>query len=204
MKQRSIAIICACALVASAMPLWAQQDETKKTTQTVIETQRAGSQTIALSVGGNIPLFILPVDAEATETSTLGVGASFGLQYQYFIANHISLGGSLFGSFATTLAGESLFIAPISAHVGYWWDAAPMEYTAGMDLGMTVMRLSGDGMLTPFAKLGGGAFYKIDNSWYIGAEGYLWFIPEIHTGSYSSLTRYGAFVEISASAVYHF
>lgn len=201
MKPRSIVIICV--LMTLVSPLWAQNNEAEAS-KAVIETQRQGSQTIAISVGGNVPLFILPKDPDATESVTLGVGASFGLQYQYFIANHISLGGSLYGSFSSTIAGQSLFVAPISAHAAYWWDAAPMEYTAGMDLGMTVMRLSGDGMLTPFAKLGGGAYYKIDEAWYIGGQSYFWFIPELHTGSNAGLTRYGAFLEVSVSAVYHF
>ena len=33
---------------------------------------------------------------------------------------------------------------------------------------------------------------------------YGWFIPEIHFGTYSDLTRYGTFLEISLGAVYHF
>jgi hypothetical protein len=201
MKRRLLAIVCG--LIVFIGPLWAQQTETTKT-KAVIESQQKGSQAILLAVGVNVPLFILPADAQATQNNTLGVGAAFGLQYQYFLFDHVSLGGSLFGSFATTLAGQSLFVAPISAHAAYWWGGAPMEYTAGLDLGMTVMRLSGDGMLTPFAKLGAGAYYKLDSSWSLGGQANVWFIPELHVGDYSNLTRYGAFLDVSVSAVYHF
>ena len=201
MKRKLFVTVCA--LVLCTLPLCAQKAETDAA-KAIPESQQKGSQAIALAVGVNVPLFILPADAEATQNNTLGIGAAFGLQYQYFVLNHLSLGGSLFGSFATTLAGQSLFVAPISAHAAYWWGDSPIEYTAGLDLGMTVMRLSGDGMLTPFAKVGGGAYYKLDKSWSLGGLASMWFIPEIHIGEYSELTRYGGFFDVSVSAVYHF
>lgn len=165
---------------------------------------RKGSQLIELSTGVQAPLFIIPKDISATESSTLGFGASFSLRYQYFVANSVSVGGTLGGAFNGTIAGRSLFLAPISLHAGYWWGTAPMEYTAGIDLGMNVLRLSGKGMITPFAKLGGGVFRQISEAWSLGGQAYWWLVPEIHTGAYADLTRYGNFMEISFSAVYHF
>jgi len=165
---------------------------------------RKGSQIISLSTGAGIPLFILPADALATEATPLGIGASFSLGYQYFIANRITIGGSLTGAFNGTVGGRTLFIAPVALKLGYWWGTAPMEYTVGLDLGMNILRLSGNGMITPFAKLGGGMFVQISQSWGLGGQAYWWLIPEIHTGAYSDLTRYGNFLEISLGAVYHF
>lgn len=165
---------------------------------------KKGSQIISLTTGAEIPLFILPDDAEATESTPLGVGASFSLGYQYFIANRLTIGGSLCGAFNTTIGGRTLFIAPVSAKLAYWWGKQPIEYSASLDLGASVLRLSGDGMITPFAKLGGGAYYQLSEAWSLGGMVYGWFIPEIHLGSYSDLTRYGTFLEISLGAVYHF
>lgn len=165
---------------------------------------KKGSQLISLSAGTEIPLFIIPQDSGATETYPLGFGASFSLEYQYFIANRLTLGGSLTGAFNTTVAGRTLFIAPIAAHMGYFWGIAPMEYSLGLDAGITIMRLSGNGVITPFTKLNFGIFRQISESWSLGGNLSYWLIPEIHTGAYSNLTRYGNFLGLTLSALYHF
>jgi len=165
---------------------------------------RKGSQIISLSMGAGIPLFILPADALATETTPLGIGASFNLGYQYFIVDRITIGGSLTGAFNGTVGGRTLFMAPVAVSAGYWWATAPMEYMVGLDLGMNILRLSGNGMITPFAKLGGGLFVQIGQSWTVGGKTYWWLIPELHSGTNSDLTRWGNFLEISLGAMYHF
>ncbi|HEY9054284.1 MAG TPA: hypothetical protein VIO60_05640 [Rectinemataceae bacterium] len=165
---------------------------------------RKGSQMISLSTGGGIPLFILPTDASATEPYPLGVGASFSLSYDYFLANRFALGGSLTGAFNTTVGGRTLFLAPLALRLGYWWGRSPVEFRAGTDLGFCIMRLSGNGVITPFAKAGAGAFVQVSEAWSVGGQTYWWFIPELHTGSYASLNRFANILEISIGALYHF
>lgn len=165
---------------------------------------RKGSQIISLTTGAGVPLFILPADALATETTPLGVGASFSLGYQYFVANRFTIGGSLCGAFNTTVGGRTLFVAPVAFRLGYWWGKEPMEYTVGLDVGATVLRLSGDGTISPFAKLGGGVFTQVSEAWSLGGQVFWWLIPELHFGVNSDLTRYANFLEISVGAVYHF
>jgi hypothetical protein len=201
MMKRKLAAIGALVMLA-ALPLFAQD---------AVDNQnyfgglhRKGSQIISLTTGAGIPLFILPADALATEASPLGVGASFSLGYQYFVANRLTIGGSLTGAFNGTVGGRTLFVAPVAFKLGYWWGTEPMEYTVGLDLGASVLRLSGDGVITPFAKLGGGAFAQISEAWSLGGQVYWWLIPEIHFNPYTDLTRYGNFLEISLGAVYHF
>ena len=165
---------------------------------------KKGSQLISLATGVEVPLFILPADPEATEAAPLGVGASFSMGYQYFIANRISIGGALTGAFNGTVGGRTLFVAPISFRSAYWWGTAPMEYNASIDLGITVLRLSGNGMITPFTKLGAGTYRQVGEAWSVGANIDWWLIPEIHTGTNVGLTRYANFLEISIGASYHF
>jgi len=189
-------------LVLLALPLFAQTSS--EGNDYFGGLHKKGSQIISLSTGAGIPLFIVPADSLATVDRPLGIGASFNLGYQYFIANSLTIGGSLTGAFNGTVGGRTLFMAPIAFKLGYWWGTAPMEYTVGLDLGMNILRLSGDGMITPFAKLGAGMFVKLTQSWSLGGQAYWWLIPEIHTGAYSDLTRYGNFLEISIGALYHF
>ncbi|HWR11568.1 MAG TPA: hypothetical protein VN445_07095 [Rectinemataceae bacterium] len=199
--KRKIAVIGLLLLLVS-LPVFAQEEP-------LIDDyfgglHKKGSQIISLSTGAGIPLFILPADALATETSPLGVGASFSLGYQYFIANRLTIGGSLCGAFNSTVGGRTLFVAPVSFKLGYWWGKEPMEYTVSADVGASVLRLSGDGTISPFAKLGGGAYTQISEAWSLGGQVYWWLIPELHFGANSDLTRYANFLEISVGAVYHF
>lgn len=199
MKRTAAALFV---LLWIALPLFAQAEGDG--TDFFGGMHKKGSQMISLTTGAGVPLFILPADAAATEAYPLEVGASFSLAYQYFVANSLSIGGSLTGAFNTTIGGRTLFMAPIAFKLGYWWGSEPMEYTVGMDLGLNIMRLSGDGVITPFAKAGGGVFVQLVQNWSLGGQVYWWLIPELHYGSYTSLDRYANFLEISIGALYHF
>lgn len=200
MKRKIAAIGLLMLLVA--LPLFAQDGDENQNYFGGLH--RKGSQIISLTTGAGIPLFILPADALATETTPLGVGASFSLGYQYFVANRLTIGGSLCGAFNTTVGGRTLFVAPVAFRLGYWWGKEPMEYTVGLDVGATVLRLSGEGTISPFAKLGGGVFTQVSEAWSLGGQVFWWLIPELHFGVHSDLTRYANFLEISVGAVYHF
>ncbi len=192
-------IVLAAVLICALSAPWAQGQE-----DLFGGLHRKGSQMISLSTGGGIPLFILPADSSAAEPYPLGVGASFSLNYDYFLANRFALGGSLTGAFNTTVGGRTLFLAPLALRLGYWWGRSPVEFRAGADLGFCILRLSGNGVITPFAKAGAGAFVQVTEAWSVGGQTYWWFIPELHTGSYSSLNRFANILEISIGALYHF
>ena len=164
---------------------------------------RKGSQNITLALGAGIPLFILPSDP-LDAPRPLDIGANFSLGYQYYVFNRIAVGGSLTGAFNTTIGGRTLFMAPISLRAGYWWGQDSMEFNVGMDLGLNIMRLSGNGVITPFVKAGAAAFIKVSEVWGIGGQVFWWFVPELHAGSNANLTRYGNFLELSLGTVYHF
>ncbi len=161
----------------------------------------AGEQTIGLSAGAQIPLFMAP--GATDNNSKLLVGGVFGFSYQYFIARGIALGGSLAGAFNGTIGGRSLFVAPLSFRTAYWWAAMPFEFCAAAEAGGYLMRLDTHGMLGPFAKVGGEVLWRISQGWSVGVKGYLWIVPEIHTGSNSSLSRTSGLTEVAMSAVYH-
>ncbi|TXT41968.1 MAG: hypothetical protein FD137_2417 [Spirochaetes bacterium] len=198
--KRSITVLIV--LTAMVTTVWSQAP--RNGTEYFGGLHRQGSQNIQLALGAGIPLFILPLDSSATESRPLDIGASFSLGYQYFVLNRLTLGGSLTGAFNTTVGGRTLFMAPISFRTAYWFDAESLELNLGVDLGFNVMRLSGNGVITPFAKLGGGAFVEVSEAWSVGGQLYWWLVPELHVGLQSGLTRYGNFLEISVGTVYHF
>jgi len=157
-----------------------------------------GEQTINLGVGLHIPLFILPGSSDE-----LKLGGSFSFGYQYFVARGLAIGGTIAGAFNGTIGDRSLFVAPLSFRTAYWWSLHSFEFDVAAELGGYLSRLSGNGMLGPFAKVGGGAYWRATASWSFGLQSYLWLVPEVHWGDYSDFTRTGGLLEVSASAVYH-
>jgi hypothetical protein len=160
-----------------------------------------GEQAIGLSAGLHIPTFLAPVTGGGVKN--INLGGSFSFSYQYFLARGWALGGDLAASFNSTIGGSSIFTLPLGVTGAYWWAKLPFEFTLGAELGAFMMRENGEGMFGPFAKAGGGAFWRITPSWGVGVRTNLWFVPELHYGTYSSLSQYGGFVETSLSAVYH-
>jgi hypothetical protein len=160
-----------------------------------------GSQSIGLSAGLQVPFLALP--AGETGAANFKLGGSLSISYNYFVARGLSIGGTLSGAFTGTIAGRSLFIAPLSFTAGYWWSVLPFEFCVEGSLGGYIMRLDQKGMLGPFLKVGGGAFWRTTSAWSIGIQPFVWVVPEIHVGDYSDLTRVGAFLETSITAVYH-
>jgi hypothetical protein len=161
-----------------------------------------GDQTISLSVGVDIPLFTFGGDSTSFDPN-INPGGSFSFTYQYFISPGFSLGGSLAGSFNKTVGDRTLFMAPLSFRTAYWWILDPFEFSAAVEVGAYISRISGEGMMGPFAKLGGGVYWRVSNGWSIGVQPYYWFVPEIHAAPYANLTRFGNFFETSISATYH-
>jgi len=161
-----------------------------------------GDQTIGLTVGLQLPLFILP-DTRAVIEPKLDLGGSFSFSYQYFIYRGIAIGGTIGGAFNSSIGDQSLFVAPLSFRGAYWWTLGSFEFDVGAEVGGYLLRLGDDGVLGPFAKLGGGAFWNSASSWSIGLQSYFWLVPELHVGDYSDLTRTSGFLEVALAAVYH-
>jgi len=168
-----------------------------------------GSQLITIAAGAQVPLFILDDSFTVVNNndkialSHMYLGACFTFGYQYFMKKGLSIGGTLSGSYNQTMSGLSLFILPLSFKAAYWWSLLPFEFTASAELGGQMMRYNGSGMFGAFARAGGAGLYRINSLWSVGLELNYWFVPEIHSGDYTSLTRYGNFLEVAALAVYH-
>lgn len=192
--------------LVSTIPLFAQESgKSPLPTFSALSESGAysrGDQTLSLTTGFQIPLFIFP-DTSDLPGAKLLLGGSFAFTYQYFLTSHLAIGGTLNGAFNSTIGGRSLFIAPLSFRTAYWWTKGPLEAGLGLEVGGYLMRLDSYGMLGPFAKFGPALSWRITQGWSIGTQAYYWFVPEIHSGTETSKTRYGNFLEFAVAAVYH-
>jgi hypothetical protein len=161
-----------------------------------------GDQTISLAAGVSVPLFTFGGDSTTTKPN-LYAGGSFSFTYQYFLGGGLAIGGTLCGDFNQTIGGRNFFMAPLSFRTAYWWTLDPFEFAVAVEAGAYLSRVSGEGMIGPFAKIGGGVFWRVSNGWSVGVQPYYWFVPEIHAAPYENLTRFGNFLETSISAIYH-
>jgi hypothetical protein len=161
-----------------------------------------GDQIISLNAGTTIPLFTFGGNATSTETK-LYTGGSFSLGYQYFLAHGLAIGGTLSTSFNKTYGGRDFFMAPLSFRTAYWWSFRLFDLSAAFELGGYLSKVSTETMVGPFAKAGGGIYWHINNDWSLGFQTYYWLIPEIHTGDYADLTRFGNLLETSILAAFH-
>ncbi|MDP2816536.1 MAG: hypothetical protein Q8O19_07645 [Rectinemataceae bacterium] len=208
MKSRfpiTVPLVLALCLTAT-IPAFAQQSGSQQPPGSAGLTHpdsfSRGDQTLSLTTGFQIPLFIVP-DPTPLPGSELLLGGSFAFTYQYFLTSHLAIGGTLNGAFNGTVGGRSLFIAPLSFRTAYWWTRGSLEAGLGLEAGAYLMRLNSYGMIGPFAKFGPALAWRITDGWSIGTQLYYWFVPEIHTGDYASETRFGNFLEFSFAAVYH-
>jgi hypothetical protein len=160
-----------------------------------------GEQSIGLSLGLHIPA--LMQTAIGSSTSNLYLGGSFSFSYQYFIERGLAIGGNLAGAFNNTIGGLSVFTAPLGFTTSYWWSALPLEFSVLGEVGGYVSRYNSKGIIGPFAKAGGGAYWRVAPGWSVGLQGYYWLVPEIHSSTYQSLDALTGFVETSIGAVYH-
>jgi len=207
MKLSSAALLCAAALFSLApLAVFSQDAEAPSEIPTVAEETNSnpflrGDQTLQLNAGFQIPLFLLPETGYGVDN--LKLGGAFSFSYQYFLSRGFAVGGALTGSFNNTIGDQTVFIAPLGVTAAYWWSSMPLEFCVQGELGGYYMRYNKKGMFGPFAKAGGGAFWRISNSWSLGLQSFLWFVPEIHVGEYADLTQYSGFIETSIAAVYH-
>lgn len=159
-----------------------------------------GNQTLALSAGSAIPLATFGGETVAANSYP---GFAFSLGYQYFVERGIAIGGTAAGSFNGTLAGRSLFTAPLGFRVALWGAKVPFELFGAAELGINIQLLDALVHAGPFAKVGGGALWKGPDGWSLGAQAYGWVVPEIHFGETSAKTRVGTYLELGLLAVYY-
>ena len=167
-----------------------------------VQTYEKGDQLISLGAGTTIPLFTFGGDAAATDPK-LYTGGSFSVGYQYFLTHGLAIGGTLSTSFNKTYGGRDFLMAPLSIRTAYWWSLKDFDLAASMEFGVYFSKVSTETTSGPFAKAGGGIYWRINNNWSLGLQTYYWFVPEIHTGDYVDLTRFGNILEAGVLAAFH-
>lgn len=187
----------------------AQEDGTLPTSPeegAVVETYSLGDQLLTINLGLFTPLFFASAEA-GVQGANLTIGAVGSLRWSSYLNNNFSVGGEVGGSFSFTPNGRALYILPITARGTYYFRSYPWEFPLSLQAGMSISRLEEQTKIDPILKPGASVYWNYNADWAFGLNAVYWWIPQIYTGNSgppASDTRFGNFLELTLSALYHF
>lgn len=183
-----------------ALPVSAQENGGEPEEE-FIPTYSMGDQILSLNLGLFIPLFFTGSPEGVTKTQ-LTVGGTGFLRWSSFIANNWSVGGEFGGMFAYTPQENTLFMIPVLARTTYYFRFYPFEIPVGMAMGIDFVRYEENSHTDLILMPATGLYWNYDAEWAFGLDAKYWWQPQIY--STADETRYGNFLGVTASVLYHF
>ncbi len=170
-----------------------------------IASYSLGDQMLAINLGLFVPLFFYGGSAGATGTN-LSLGGTGSIMWSSFLDNNWALGFDIGGAFAFSPNARALFLVSITPRISYVFHSYPFDFPVFLEAGVDFARLQESFKTDPIIKPGASFLWNFNNNWAFGLNAVYWWIPEIYTGAVvsSTETRYGNFLDITLSALYHF
>ncbi|MFP4330467.1 MAG: TP0733 family outer membrane beta-barrel protein [Alkalispirochaetaceae bacterium] len=170
-----------------------------------VPTYALGDQLLAINLGMFIPLFFYggPSGLEDTQLTLGGTGS---IHWSSFLNNNMAVGIEGGGMFALTPNRRTLFMLPLMARYTYFLRAFPWEFPIHIAGGVNFSRLEENFKVDPIVKPGFSVLWNYNAEWAFGANFSYWWVPQIYRGPDppSDQSRYGNFMDVTLSAVYHF
>jgi hypothetical protein len=202
--NRTLAALFLPFLLFLPISLWAQDDgglPIQSDWDTIsYSTYAFGDQTFTMSIGGIFPLAFI-ADGETLENNADFGGTGF-LSYNYFLGPRLFLGAEFGGMFSSTLGKNYLFIIPYGLRVGYQFILGRFEFPLALLAGGATHKYLDYDYFGPFVKPSASAFFRLNADWSFGLNAAWWLVFE--TGTSTARDSQGHFLEITASARYHF
>ena len=164
-----------------------------------------GDQMFLINAGPQIPLFYQS-ETGAISPTNLTVGGLGSLEVDFFLNNNLTVGGEFGGSFAFSPNNRTLFMVPVTAKVSWIFHLYPFDFPVFFGAGVNFMRLDNELFVGPIARPGVAAYWNFTSKWSFGLRAVYWWVPEIYFGQSPppDRSRFGNFLDISLSALYHF
>lgn len=191
-------------LIFAVLPLSAQ--ETVEETEDPGILRSLGDQTFSFNAGLFVPLFSQDMDGSITSFKDhLSLGAVGSLEWNGYINKNMRIGGQLSGMFAFTPNRRTFSMVPITAKYSYIIDLYPITIPLSVAAGISFNKLDDLFQVTPIIKPGATFFWHFNPEWALGLNLIYWWTPEIHfDGDLQDQSRFGNFLEVSLSMLYHF
>ncbi|MFP4362853.1 MAG: TP0733 family outer membrane beta-barrel protein [Spirochaetia bacterium] len=204
MKTKILLLFCTVFLfLLSISPIFAQ-DIQEREDPDQLERYTLGDQTLTLKSAMVIPLFFMSPDFSFT-TTNLSIGGSFGLGWNSYLNNNIQLGAEVEALFSFSPNWRALFMVPVMARITNIFYFYPFEVPIYLSAGVCFTKLTDYFHIDPVIKPGAAFLWNLNTEWALGGSLEYYFIPQIYFAeSLASQTRFGNFLDITFSAVYHF
>lgn len=163
-----------------------------------------GDQFFSLKAGLFIPLFF-GTPSWGVEATNLTLGGTGNIEWGAFLNGSLSLGADLSGLFAFSPLGRTLIIIPLTAKLTWWLRAGSFDFPLHMELGVNFTKLDADLYFGMIVKPGVSAYWNMNSEWSFGLNVVYWWVPQWYArADMREYTRYGNFMNVTLSALYHF
>jgi hypothetical protein len=184
----------------AALPLTAQ-DAPATDTPPSASVYALGDQVLSISLGPFIPLFFL-APGGITAPTNLALGGAGSISWMAYLTGAIRVGAEIGGMFAHGPNEATLLSLPILARAQYVLTFYPIEVPLSLGLGMNLVKYDTDFAVDLLIKPGASVLWIYDSKWSFGLNLAWWWDMQFATDPAQS--RIGNFLEITASAQYHY
>ncbi|MCL2382108.1 MAG: hypothetical protein FWC64_11085 [Treponema sp.] len=141
-------------------------------------------------------------DPQYGQRHNLSLGGTGSLVFDRFLTPNIFFGGQISGTFAPTLARESmLFMVPFGVRLGYQFVFQRFEVPISLMAGMANQMIGDASYFGPILKPGASLFWRFNPDWSFGLNAVWWFVPQFPS---ERPAVYGNFMTVTLSFRYHF
>jgi len=191
--------IGAVVLLLSSYPLFPQEEEEAPP----IGVYSLGQQSLSISAGLPIPLFFMAFDGTVSDSTNLSLGGAGSLQWGLHLDNHWLVGLEVGGSFNRSLRENILYMLPVTAKGAFIIHAYPFEFPVFLGTGLAVVKYTSLVDVNFVLKPGFSTIWKYNVSWGFGLNVVYWWILQ-PWAAVPEMGRMGNFLEVTATAQYHF
>jgi hypothetical protein len=182
------------------------RDAPLPTEERVLELYDLGDKMLSINLGLLIPLFFQAANGSIAGTN-LSLGGSGSIRFESFLSSNVTLGGELGGSLSFSPNGRTLIMVPLTARVSYILRRYPFEFPLSFGAGINLTKLDDAFHIDPILKPAVSFYWNYNAEWAFGINlAYSW-IPQIYSGGGlvpAEHTRFGNFLDVTLSALYHF
>lgn len=164
-----------------------------------------GDQMFLVNAGLFVPLFFQSESGTVSRTN-LTLGGVGSLELDVYLNNNLAVGAEFGGTFSFSPNKHALFLIPITAKISWIFHVYPFDIPIFLGAGVDFMRLDNQYYFGPIVKPGAAGYWNITSKWSLGLRAVYWWVPEVYFGSspQPSRSRFGNFLELSLSGLYHF
>jgi hypothetical protein len=186
----------------SAGSVFAQEAPEEEPVEEPFIVYSLGQQTLSISAGLFVPLFLQSFDWEYAKTN-LKLGAAGSLQWGIHLSNNWMTGLEVGGVLSKDINDASFFMLPITAKVGYIIHFFPFEFPIFLGTGLNIVKLEDVLNLTWIIKPGFSSIWKYNINWGFGLNVVYWWVPQFWSDDHNK-GRMGNFLELTLTAQYNF